>query len=85
MRRTGVTARGLVSPIFKQGDDLAKTVAETVVSAAADEGFSVEDGDILGITESVVARRGIMPPAGRLPRTCAKKQAAKQWALCSRS
>ncbi len=56
MRHTGVTARGLVSPIFKQGDDLAKTVAETVVSAAAGEGFSVEDGDILGITESVVAR-----------------------------
>ncbi len=56
MRHTGVTARGIVSPIFKEGDDLAKSVCDSVLAAAKAENFAVEDGDIIGITESVVAR-----------------------------
>ncbi len=56
MRHTGVTARGIVSPIFKEGDDLAKSICESVLNTASAEGFAVEDGDIIGITESVVAR-----------------------------
>ncbi|MGD9559766.1 MAG: coenzyme F420-0:L-glutamate ligase [Oscillospiraceae bacterium] len=56
MRYTGVTARGIIAPIFKQGDDLADVVSRCVQSTAAGEGFAIEDGDIIGITESVVAR-----------------------------
>ena len=56
MKTTGVPARGILSPIFKEGDDLAKSVCESVLAAAEHEGFSIEDGDIIGITESVVAR-----------------------------
>ncbi len=56
MKYTGVTARGIVSPIFKEGDDLAKAVCDSVLTAAQGEGFSVDDGDVIGITESVVAR-----------------------------
>lgn len=56
MRYTGVTARGIVSPIFKEGDDLAALVCDSVLGAAAGEGFGIDDGDIVGITESVVAR-----------------------------
>ncbi len=56
MRTTGVTARGIVSPIFKQGDNLAKSVCECVLASAKNEGYSLDDGDIIGITESVVAR-----------------------------
>jgi F420-0:gamma-glutamyl ligase len=56
MRYTGVTARGIIMPIFKQGDNLADIVAQSVVNAAKNEGFALNDGDIIGVTEAVVAR-----------------------------
>lgn len=56
MRNTGVTARGIVSPMFKQGDDLVAGVCDTVTGAAQKEGYPILDGDIIAITESVVAR-----------------------------
>lgn len=56
MKYTGVTARGIVSPIFKQGDDLVSIACDTILEASRKEGFPIEDEDIIGITESVVAR-----------------------------
>ena len=56
MRHTGVTARGIITPIFRQGDDLVKGVAESVVNASLNEGFALREGDIVGVTEAVVAR-----------------------------
>ena len=56
MRYTGVTARGIVAPIFRQGDDLVSAVAESLLAASRDEGFGFDDGDIVGVTEAVVAR-----------------------------
>lgn len=56
MRCTGVTARGIITPIFKQGDDLAKSVVDSVLKASKNEGFALNNGDIVGITEAVVAR-----------------------------
>lgn len=56
MKKTGVTARGLVSPIFTEGDNLVTMVCDTLMNAATTEGFSIDDGDIIGVTESVVAR-----------------------------
>jgi len=56
MKITGVTARGIVSPIFKQGDDLISISCDTILEAARKEGFPIENDDIIGITESVVAR-----------------------------
>ncbi len=56
MRVTGVTARGIITPIFKKGDNLAAEVSACMLNAAQKEGFPIEDGDILAITESVVAR-----------------------------
>ncbi len=54
MRATGVTARGIVTPILKEGDDLVSTVCESVTSAAKTEGFSFNDGDVVAVTEAVV-------------------------------
>ncbi len=54
MRATGVTARGIVTPILKEGDDLVSTVCESVANAAKTEGFSFNDGDIVAVTEAVV-------------------------------
>lgn len=56
MRYTGVTSRGIVTPIFKEGDDLAANVCDCVVEASKQEGFELNDGDIVAVTESVVAR-----------------------------
>ncbi len=56
MRHTGVTARGIICPIFQEGDDLIAAVCDSVCTAAKEEGFELNDGDIIGVTEAVVAR-----------------------------
>ena len=56
-RRVGTVSRGIRCPIFREGDDLAAAVVDSVLEAAAsDDGFEVRDRDVLCITESVVAR-----------------------------
>ncbi len=56
-RRVGTVSRGIRCPIFREGDDLAKMVVDSVLEAAAsDDGFDVRDRDVVCITESVVAR-----------------------------
>ena len=55
-RKVGVTSRGLISPIISQGDDIVAIATEILLETAKAEGFKLKEGDILGITESVVAR-----------------------------
>lgn len=56
MRYTGVTSRGIITPIFQAGDDLVSGIADSVVAASQNEGFAIADRDIVGVTEAVVAR-----------------------------
>lgn len=56
MRYTGVTSRGIITPIFRQGDDLAQMVCDSVMQASREEGFQLQDRDVVGVTEAVVAR-----------------------------
>lgn len=55
-RMVGTISRGIRCPIIRQGDDLAQIVTDSVLEAAASEGFSLRDRDVIAITESVVAR-----------------------------
>ena len=55
-RFVGTTSRGIRLPIVKQGDDLAAIVVDSVLQASKGEGFSINDRDVIAITESVVAR-----------------------------
>ena len=56
-RRVGTVSRGIRCPIFREGDDLASVVVDSVLEAAASgDGFDVRDKDVICITESVVAR-----------------------------
>ncbi len=56
-RKIGTVSRGIRCPIFREGDDLAAAVVDSVLEAAASEdGFEIRDRDVLCITESVVAR-----------------------------
>ena len=55
-RRVGTVSRGIRCPIFREGDNLAEQVVDSVLAAAESDGFEVRDRDIISITESVVAR-----------------------------
>ena len=52
MQNIGVKVTGLQCPIIREGDPLIKIVADTVLGS----GLEINDRDIVGITESVVAR-----------------------------
>jgi len=55
-RSVGTIARGLRCPIIRQGDDLTQIVVDSILTASVDEGFELRDKDVIGITESIVAR-----------------------------
>ena len=55
-RRTGTVSRGIRCPIIRQGDNLAEIVANSVLEAAGSDGFTLNDRDVVAVTESVVAR-----------------------------
>jgi len=47
---------GLRTPIIRESDDLVNVVCQSVKDAMDNENIHVNDGDIVGITEAVVAR-----------------------------
>ncbi|WP_027108725.1 coenzyme F420-0:L-glutamate ligase [Lacticigenium naphthae] len=55
-RVVGTVTRGLRSPIINEGDSIEEIVVDTVLRAAEVDGFSIQDRDIVTITESIVAR-----------------------------
>ena len=55
-RMVGTVSRGVRAPIIRSGDDLAEIVTNSVLEAAADDGFAVRDRDIVAMTEAIVAR-----------------------------
>ena len=56
VRTVGTTARGIRTPFIKEGDDLVKIVVDSVLKSMEAEGFQLNDRDVIGITESLVAR-----------------------------
>ena len=68
MKNIGVQSIGIKTPIIREGDDLKKIVVDAVLDATAvynngydfsnDEPYwyDIQDKDVIGITESVVAR-----------------------------
>lgn len=55
-RVIGTVVRGLRCPIVKEGDKIEDIVVESVLKASEVEGFTINDKDIVTVTESVVAR-----------------------------
>lgn len=55
-RAVGTVVRGLRGPIINKGDQIEQIVVDTVMNAAKVESISIEDRDIITITESIVAR-----------------------------
>ena len=56
MRTIGTVVRGVRAPIIRQGDDIARITAESVMAAWAEAGITPRDRDVVAVTESVVAR-----------------------------
>ena len=55
-RRVGTVSRGIRCPIIREGDNLVEIVVDSVIAAAESEGFALRNRDVIGITESIVAR-----------------------------
>ena len=55
-RMVGTISRGVRAPIIRSGDDLAKIVTESVITAAREEGYEIRNRDIVAMTEAIVAR-----------------------------
>lgn len=56
MRTTGTIARGIRTPIIKEGDNLVEIVVKSLLSAQKENNFEFKDKDVVAITESVLAR-----------------------------
>ena len=55
-RCIGAVSRGVRAPIIRQGDDIVKIVAGSVLKASEVHGIEFRDRDVVAVTESVVAR-----------------------------
>ena len=55
-RMVGTVSRGIRAPIIRSGDDLVKIVTDSVLEAAASDGFEIRDRDVVAMTEAIVAR-----------------------------
>ncbi len=52
----GTISRGIRAPMVREGDDIVKIVADSVLAAAEEDGFKIQERDVICVTESVVAR-----------------------------
>lgn len=55
-RTVGIQVRGVRIPIIKQGDDLVDIIVKSLKESCEKEKYQIQDNDVIGITESVVAR-----------------------------
>ncbi len=55
-RILGTVSRGIRCPIIRPGDNIPEIVTKCTLEACEREGFTLRDRDVIGITESVVAR-----------------------------
>jgi hypothetical protein len=56
MRTYGTQAIGIRTPIIREGDDLPKIVAESLLAYCGETGSKLCDHDVVGVTEAVIAR-----------------------------
>jgi len=56
MSLIGTVGRGIKAPIFREGDNLPEMVVDCVINASQNENFELNNKDIVGVTEAVLAR-----------------------------
>ena len=55
-KTVGTISRGIRTPIIRGGDDLVEIIADSVLAAAEEEKFEIQERDIIAATEAIVAR-----------------------------
>ncbi len=55
-RKVGTISMGVRCPIIREGDDLVKIATDSVIDAVESIGMSLNDRDVVALTESIVAR-----------------------------
>ncbi|NLV48626.1 MAG: F420-0--gamma-glutamyl ligase [Clostridiaceae bacterium] len=55
-RFIGTSAFGIRAPIVREGDDLVQVVVSSVIEAQQQNEFQLRDHDVIGVTESLLAR-----------------------------
>lgn len=55
-RFVGTVSRGIRAPIIREGDDLAQIVVDAVLNASKSADFTINDHDVIAVTEAVLAR-----------------------------
>lgn len=55
-RHIGTVSRGIRTGIIKEGDDLVKIVADSLMDAANEGNIKFNDKDVVGVTEAILAR-----------------------------
>ena len=55
-RTLGTVVRGVRAPIFREGDSVVDITVSTLLNALAENNITARDGDVVAVTESVVAR-----------------------------
>jgi len=55
-RTIGTTVRGIRAPIVNEGDNIVQIVVDSILGSVEAEGYELRDRDVIGITESIVAR-----------------------------
>jgi len=56
MRTFGTQATGIRTPIIHEGDNLPEIVVNSIIDYSGESGTPICDGNIIGVTEAVVAR-----------------------------
>ena len=58
MRRIGTVSRGIRLPVIVEGDDIVSIVSNAILEASQSpyEPFAIRDQDVVGVTESLLAR-----------------------------
>ena len=55
-KTVGTISRGIRTPIIRSGDNLVEIIADSVLAAAEEEKFEIQERDIIAATEAIVAR-----------------------------
>ena len=55
-RYIGTNVMGLRCPIIKAGDDIVDIAVDTILKASEAGNFKINDRDVVGLTESIVAK-----------------------------
>ena len=55
-RCVGTISRGIRTSIIREGDDLSSMVVNSLMEACESDNIKLNDRDVLGVTEAVLAR-----------------------------